>query len=270
MIPYKAAVELFDSHCHLDAEAFDQDREAVIERARAAGVTRIVTIGASNGIDSAARAIQLAEQHPNIWATVGVHPHDADLAGGKELLETMARHPKVVAIGETGLDFHYTYASSDNQKRWFREQIALARLVRKPLVIHCRNAAAECLEILQTESAGEVGGVFHCYSETAEYYQEISRLNFMVSFPGIITFKKAQNIRDAAKEIPLESILLETDAPYLAPEPYRGRRCESSQMVETAKALAEVHNIPVEKVANQTTLNALRFFSIQNPLQGKI
>lgn len=257
-------MELFDSHCHLDAEAFDQDREAVIERARAAGVTRIVTIGASNGVASAGRAIQLAEQYPNVWATVGVHPHDADLPGGKELLEAMAQHPKVVAIGETGLDFHYSYASSDNQKKWFREQIALARQCRKPLVIHCRNAASECLEILQAESAGEVGGVFHCYSETAAYFHEISRLNFMVSFPGIITFKKAQNIRDAARGIPLESILLETDAPYLAPEPYRGSRCESAQMVETAKALAEALNITVEKVANQTTLNALRFFSIKN------
>jgi TatD DNase family protein len=255
-------VELFDSHCHLDSDAFDADREEVIRRAQAAGVTRLVTIGASDGLASSARAIELASRYPNVWATVGVHPHDADLADGLELLEERASHPRVLAIGETGLDFHYSFATVENQRRWFRAQIALARKLAKPLVIHCRNAAEECLEILTQEGAAAVGGVFHCFSETAEYYRKIAQLNFVVSFPGILTFKKSQALRDAAREIPLDKVLLETDAPFLAPEPYRGKRCESAQMVETAKVLALVHQVSVETIAATTTANALRFFGL--------
>lgn len=258
------AVELFDSHCHLDSDSFDADRDEVLRRAAAAGVTRLVTIGASDGLASSKRAIDLATTHPNVWATVGVHPHDGDLVDGFAELEERAAHPRVVAIGETGLDFHYSFATPSNQARWFRWQVALARNLKKPLVIHCRNAAEECLAILKEENAAEVGGVFHCFSETAEYYRRIADLNFIVSFPGILTFKKSQVLRDAAREIPLQHTLLETDAPFLAPEPYRGKRCESAQMVETAKVLATIHQVPFETIAAQTTANALRFFSIPN------
>ena len=256
-------MELFDTHCHLDAEAFDVDRDAVIERARAAGVTRLVCIGASAGVASARRAVDLATKHPSIWATAGLHPHDADDTTGLETLQELAAHPRVVGIGETGLDYHYSFAQHENQKRWFRDQIRLARAVRKPIVIHCRNAAEDTIRILIEEEAREVGGVFHCYGENAEFARRLFEINFIVSFPGILTFKKSVEMRDTARSIPLEKILLETDAPFLAPEPFRGKRCESAFMVHTAAVLAELHGRSVEQVAAITTANALRFFRIK-------
>jgi len=252
---------LVDSHTHLDAEAFNEDRDAVIERAVNAGVTRLITIGAGRGIDSARAAVALAANNAHIWATVGIHPHDtgADLALPE--IETLASHPRVVAIGETGLDFFRDWAPVDKQHRYFEKQIELALRVKKPLIIHSRDAGSQCLEILQRLGAAQVGGVFHCYSEDAAFAQTLRTMNFLVSFPGALTFKKSTATREICKNIPLDQIMVETDAPYLAPEPYRGKRCESSFVVETARCLATVHGIPFEEVARITTANALRLFS---------
>lgn len=253
-------LELFDTHVHLDAEAFDDDREAVIDRARAAGVTRFVTIGAGYGADSAGRAVALAEKYDCIWATVGIHPHDAASPVDVDKLQSLAQHPRVVAIGETGFDFFKEFAPRADQERWFRIHVQLSRDLRKPLVIHSRDSGEETLRVLKEEKAES--GVFHCYPEDARFAARLRDMNFLISVPGIITFKKSEALRATLREIPLSQIMLETDAPYLAPEPYRGKRCESSFMVETARAIATLKGISIEEVAHSTTQTALRFFSI--------
>lgn len=284
-------MELFDTHIHLDSAVFDADRADIIARAHAAGVTRFVSIGAGAGpaapvsgssaapsggdmapdrtpLASAPLALRLAESYSFIWASVGVHPHDATISSDERFeahrgeLSTLARHPRCVAIGETGLDFFYDFAPKDDQARWFQTQVELAREVGKPLIIHSRNAGAECLKLLTENNAHEIGGVFHCYSESAEFAAELRKINFMISIPGIVTFKKSDNIRDAVRGTPLDQIMLETDAPYLAPEPFRGKRCESSFMVKTAEMVAAVKGISLDEVARITTENALRFFKL--------
>lgn len=250
-----------DSHTHLDSEVFDNDREEMIERAFAAGVTRLVTVGAGAGLDSAVRAIALAERYPFVWATVGVHPHDAGKDIDFDHLTELTRHPKVVAVGETGLDFFRDWAPKDRQYLYFEQQIALALAAKKPLVIHSRDAGDECLRILTTNGAAAVGGVFHCFSENAEFAAKLREIGFLVSFPGFITFKKQQDARNTCSTIPLEQIMVETDAPYMAPEPYRGKRCEPSFVVETARQLAALKGLSLQEVARQTTDNALRLFS---------
>ncbi|MBN8550503.1 MAG: TatD family hydrolase [Deltaproteobacteria bacterium] len=255
-------LDLFDSHVHLDSKEYDADREDVITRARAAGVTAFVSIGAGYGVESAKRAVAIAESHPFVWASAGIHPHDAAATLPVEELRELAQHPRVVAIGETGLDFHYDIAPRDAQERWFRAQIELAIELQKPLIIHSRKAAPECFALLSSMHAGDVGGVFHCYSEDAEFARKLRDINFMVSIPGVITFKNAEATRQAVREIPVEQIMLETDGPFLAPIPYRGKRCESSFMVETAKAVAALKDMTVEELAQTTTKNAKRFFKL--------
>jgi TatD DNase family protein len=286
-------VELFDTHIHLDSAVFDTDRADVLARARAAGVTRFVSIGAGAGpaaptpesskapsgadmnplrtpLASAPQALKLAESSPFIWASVGVHPHDARIESEESFerhqadLRQLAQHPRAVAIGETGLDFFYDFAPKTDQARWFKTQVALAQELHKPLIIHSRNAGPECLQLLIENDAHQIGGVFHCYSESAEFAAALRKINFMLSIPGIVTFKKSQNIREAVAGTPLDQIMLETDAPYLAPEPHRGKRCESSFMVKTAEMVAQIKGISLEEVARVTTANALRFFKIGN------
>ena len=256
------ALEFLDSHSHLDSSEFDGDREMVIERARAAGVKRLIVVGADSGFESARRAVALAVRYPGIFASVGLHPNDAKLPVDTSPLRDLASNAKVVAIGETGLDFYRDWAPPALQESWFRAQIELARAVKKPLIIHSRQAGNRALQILIENGAAEVGGVFHCFSESAEFAAELRAIGFMVSFPGSLTFKNAQTARDAARLIPLEQILIETDAPFLAPAPWRGRRCESAYVVETAKALAEVKSCPLERIAKETTDNAARLFKL--------
>ena len=256
------SIALIDSHTHLDAKDFDPDREEVIARALQAGVTTLVTIGAGDGLDSAERAIALAEKYDFVYASAGIHPHDA----GKELdlrkLENLAAHPKVVAIGETGLDFYRDWAPKDAQQRCFEAQIELARRTGKPLIIHSRDAGEACYETLERCGAKQIGGVFHCFSENGDFSKRLSALNFIISIPGSVTFKKADGLRQAVLETPLERIMLETDAPYLAPEPHRGKRCESALMLETAKMVAKVKHITLEEVARVSSETARRFFRI--------
>ena len=254
-------LDLIDTHAHIDSEPFDGDRDACLARARAVGVQRIISIGASRGIASAHTSIALAERHPDVWASVGIHPHDAgqDLALGE--LEALAQHPKVVAIGETGLDFFRDWSPRERQYALFEHQIDLAIRVSKPLIIHSREAGEECIRVLTERSAQRVGGVFHCYAENAAFAERLQKIGFLVSFPGVLTFKKSDAMRAVAKEIPLEQIMVETDAPYMAPEPNRGKRCEPAFVVDTARALAAVKGLPLEEVAAITTQNALRLFS---------
>jgi TatD DNase family protein len=242
-------------------EAFDSDRDASVERALLAGVTRMITIGTGSGIKGAHNAIQLAERYESVWATVGVHPHCAGSEYDIDELRRLAKHPKVVGIGETGLDFYRDWAPVDRQYETFKAQIALAKEVKKPLVIHSRNAGEECIKVLVDKNAADVGGVFHCFAETAAFAARLSEIGFYVSFPGQVTFKKANDVREVCRHVPLERILVETDAPFLAPEPHRGKRCEPSFVVDTARKLAEIKGVSLEEIAAVTTHNALRLFS---------
>jgi TatD DNase family protein len=254
-------IEIIDTHCHLDSEPFNDDRAAVVARAVAAGVTRLITIGTGGGLAGAAKAIALAETYPAVWATVGVHPHNADVSLDLDYLEKLAHHPRVVAIGEVGLDFFRDWAPVDAQHAVFEAQIAIARRVKRPLVIHSRNAGDQVLETLIRHNARDVGGVVHCFSENADFAARLREIQFRVSFPGQLTFKKAHEVRNVCKAIPIEQILVETDAPYLAPEPHRGKRCEPAFVVETTKVLAQIKGLSLEQVAAITTNNALQLFS---------
>jgi TatD DNase family protein len=261
------SLELFDTHVHLDSTDYDADREEIIERAHSAGVSRFVSIGAGYGSESAKRAIAIAASHPRIWASAGIHPHDAANPLEPEKLLELASNARVVAIGETGLDFHYDFAPRKEQEGWFQAQIEIAKKLKKPLIIHSREAGPECLQILTDSHASEVGGVFHCYSEDAAFARKLRDINFMISIPGTVTFKKAEGVRATVKDTPLEQIMLETDGPFMAPTPYRGKRCESAFMVETAKVVAALKDISLEELAKVTTQNALRFFKLSESAQ---
>lgn len=255
-------IELFDTHCHLDAEAFDEDREATIKKAKSAGITRILNVGASRDLVSVKDAIKLAESYDFIWASAGIHPHDAGGEHDLEELKTLASNNRVVAIGETGLDFFKEWSPVDAQHKWFRLQIELAKELRKPLIIHCRSAFDECYRTLKELDIKDIGAVFHCFSEDWESAKKVFDLNCMISFPGILTFKNASITQEVAKQAPTDRIMLETDAPYLAPHPYRGKRAEPAHVLETARKLAELRNQTLEEIAATTTENALRFFRL--------
>ena len=256
-------MDICDSHTHLDAPDFASDREEVISRAKAAGVSRIVTSGSGYGIDSIERTIEIARSHEGIWATAGFHPHEAGNVCDFEKLKSLALQKEVVAIGEIGLDFFRDWSPFDLQEKIFHEQIELALEIRKPLAIHSRNAGEKVLKILREHKASVIGGVFHCYAEDDIFAKEIARENFLVSFPGTLTFKNTHRTREIAKAIPLEQIMIETDAPYMAPVPYRGKRCESYMVVETARMLAEIKGLTLEETARVTTENAIRLFGLE-------
>lgn len=255
-------IELFDSHAHLDVQEFKDDQDSMIERARNVGVNRIVTIGAADKYSSAERAIKLTEKYPGVWASIGLHPHDAEAMPDVELLHKLSQNKKVVAIGETGLDFFRDWSPKDHQEICFIEQIRLALTVKKPLIIHSREAGMECFKLLNKYHAGDIGGVFHCYAEDADFAKRLADINFKVSFPGTLTFKKTENIRVIARDIPISQIMIETDSPYMAPEPYRGKRCEPAFILETAKVLATVKGLSLEETAKVTTQTAKEFFKV--------
>ncbi len=261
--------KLIDSHAHLDVEAFDADREEVLARAKQNGISAIINVGATDGIEGAKRSLQLAKKHQFIFCSVGIHPSDAKELSEEWLkfIEELASDPFVLGIGETGLDLYWEKSLSDKQVMFFEEQIKLAKKIKKPLIIHSRKAEKECIEILKQNGAYEVGGVFHCFEGSYELAKKVFDINFYISFTGILTFKKNKDLRETASKVPLKKILLETDSPYLAPEPFRGKRCESSYLVETAKVLAEVQGVSLEKVAEETTSNAQQLFAINIPLE---
>lgn len=253
---------LIDSHAHLDGKEFDQDRDEVIAFARKMGVDRIINIGFD--LPSSRRSVNLAGQYPGVYAAVGFHPHDAKKAGENYLaeLEKLASHPKVVAIGEIGLDYYYNHSEPEVQKRVFREQIRLAKRIGKPIVIHDRDAHADILHILKEEKAGENGGVLHCFSGSYEMAKECMKMGFYISLAGPVTFKNAKKGLDVAVNVPLNRLLIETDSPYLTPEPYRGKRNEPGYVRYVAERIAALKGIPLEEVAEATTRNAEELFGI--------
>ncbi len=261
--PRATLTHLYDTHCHLDFDSYADDRDEVLARAKVAGVTNMVTIGAGSTANSPREAITLAEREPHwISATVGLHPHEAQ-SFSEELFAdfaTLAPHPLVVAIGEIGLDFHYDNSPRDQQRLAFRRFIGLARDVKKPIVVHTRSAPEETLQILREEGARDVGGIIHCFSEDRAFANAAQDLGFVASFSGIVTFKNADAIRDAAKFQPAESILIETDAPFLAPIPHRGKRNEPAYVAHTLNFLAELRGEDPAQLAEQTHKNATRIF----------
>lgn len=250
-----------DSHTHLNVEQFEQDQEEVIERARQSGVSAIVNIGFNR--ETIPTSIELAERYDFIYSTVGWHPNDIlDLKEEDYYwIKELAAHEKVVAIGEIGLDYHWNKASKEIQKEAFRRQIRLAKEVGLPVVIHNREAHLDVLTILKEENAAEVGGVMHCFSGSWETAKQCIDMNFYISFAGPITFKNAKQPKEVLAKVPLERLMIETDAPYLTPHPYRGKRNESAYVKFVAEAAAEIKGIPVQQLAEVTAENTRRLFS---------
>jgi TatD DNase family protein len=258
-------LELIDSHAHLDSSDFDADRAEALDRAQKAGVRAVVSVGTGRTLEEISGALRLAEQHDWIYAAAGVHPHDAKDFGEADfatLAEWMQR-PRVLAWGEIGLDYHYDHSPRDVQARILRRQLDLARTAHRPVIIHCREAWDDCLRILESgwRSSG-LGGILHCFSGTLAEARRGLDMGFLISFAGNATYPKAQNLRDVAREIPLTSLLIETDSPYLAPQPHRGRRNEPAYVVEVARTLATVRDLGVDEVAAATAANFLKFFGL--------
>lgn len=260
-----------DSHCHLDGPRFDSDREQVISRAREAGVANILAVGTGDGPGTLDCAVKIAEQHDSVYATVGIHPHEAKLATDVDFaqLEKLARKPKVIAWGEIGLDYYYGHSPRDIQENVFIRQMELARAAKLPIVIHCRPSAnsgdvwEHCLALIEQHwKPSGLGGVLHCFTGTWPHARRALDMSFMISFAGNVTFPKAQQIRDAAAQVPLDRMFIETDSPFLAPVPFRGKRNEPAFVKEVARQIGEVRGLSTEDVGLQTSQNFYAFFSL--------
>lgn len=251
-------MNLVDSHCHLDDERFDADRDQVVQRAVDAGIGSILTIGTGHGPPDLEAAIRLAERYSCVYATVGVHPHDAAKATAESprRVAELLRHPWVVALGEIGLDYHYDFAPRDTQRGLFVEQLRIARNARRPIVIHTREAWDDTLALLEEhwKPAG-LGGIMHCFSGGPQQARQCLDLGFHLSFGGIVTFPKATEVQEAARLVPLDRLLVETDSPYLAPVPHRGKRNEPAFIVHIARHLATLRGQSFEDLAAATTCN---------------
>lgn len=256
-----------DSHAHIDGPEFDADREAVIERARAAGVSLILNVGTGDPHSGALeRAVELGKKNQSIYTAIGTHPHDARLYddGAEARIKGLLDNDHVIGWGEIGLDFHYDNSPRDVQVAVFRRQLRAARESNLPVVIHTREAESETIEALQSEYAGaKRSGVFHCFSGSIDLARRAIEFGFMVSFSGIVTFKKANELREAAKEVPLDQLLIETDCPYLAPTPFRGKRNEPAYVVEVARCLAGIHGLAIDEIGRITSENFSRLFMVE-------
>jgi TatD DNase family protein len=255
---------LIDSHAHIQGKEYAGEAEAVIERARVAGVEKIIAVGGAGDMSSNTEAIALADVFPNVYATVGMHPHDAKDVGDDELraLRDLTSHPKVVAVGETGLDYYYNHSPRDVQRRVFAQFIRIARETGLPIVVHERDAALEAAELLRSEGTGKLRGVIHCFTGDYEAARAYLDLGFYLSFTGIITFKNAGALRDVVSKVPLERMFVETDSPYLTPVPHRGKRNEPAYVRFVAETIANVKGNACEEVARATTENVRRLFRI--------
>ena len=253
---------LIDTHTHLDDARYNDDREAVIARAREAGVGAFLTIGCD--LATSQSAVALAEQYPFVYASIGVHPHEVKhvQTDWYDEFRRLAKGKRVVAYGEIGLDYHYNHSSPKEQRDRFREQIQLARELQLPVIIHTREAQEDTITILKEEKASEIGGVFHCFSGDTWLAKDALDLGFYLSFSGILTFQNATMLRDIAKNTPLDRVLIETDCPYLTPVPYRGKRNEPAYVSHVAGQLASLHNISIDEIGGRTSENAKRLFKI--------
>ena len=252
-----------DSHAHLDSSDFQSDLNEVLERAAAVGVSRILTIGCiGEKLSSVSRVIELVERHEPLFAALGVHPHDArffSLDRGEEIRKWMI-HPKVLGWGEIGLDYHYDHSPRDQQQEAFRSQLRLARAAQKPVIIHCREAEEDLCHILEAEFSTGPGGVLHCFTHSLRTAERCLPYGFYISFGGILTFPKAQELREIAEKLPLDRLLIETDSPYLAPVPLRGKRNEPAFVVKVAEKLAEIRTTSADAIGDLTERNFDRLF----------
>lgn len=257
-----------DSHAHVSAPEFDADRDAVLERAAQAGVESIVAIGSGWDIEANGGALELATRHPTLFATVGVHPHDARLLDdrGREQLQRWLEHPRVVGVGECGLDYHYLHSPREAQRSAFAEQIVWARERNLPLSLHVRgddeSAWEELLDIWRSEGHGDVKGVLHCFTGTLDFARRALAHRLWISFSGILTFRRDRGLRQVAAALPLDRLMVETDSPLLAPEGFRGKRNEPARVAQVGEVLARLHGVAVEEVARITAGNARRCFRL--------
>lgn len=256
---------IIDSHAHLEFPQFDEDRDAMLSRAREAGIETLLAIGSGTGPDRLNAAIPFAEQNDWIYATIGIHPHEAALATEEHFarLDELAHHPRVIGWGEMGLDYHYDHSPREVQQEVFRRQLVQARAAKLPIIIHCRDAWEDCLAIMEQDwGSSGLGGILHCFTGTPEDARRGMDMGFMVSFACNITYAKMQHIRDVARELPLDRIFTETDSPFLPPQGLRGKRNEPANVVQVAQALANVRNLAIDEVAAATAENFRRFFRL--------
>ena len=259
-----ATLALVDAHCHLDPGYFPEGADAVMSRAEAAGVVGFVVVGVGKDLTQARQAVALARLSPaRVCACVGIHPHDAVSwsDGAHAELGALASQPEVVAVGEIGLDYHYDHSPRQTQREVFARLIGLARELRKPIVVHTREATADTLALLESEGARDVGGIIHCFSEDRPFAERALDLGFDISLSGIVTFKNARAVQEVAAWAPLDRLLVETDSPYLAPMPLRGKRCEPEMLVHTARRVAELRGLAAQELAEATLRNTERRFS---------
>lgn len=254
---------LFDSHSHMYYSNFDEDRDEIFKRIQEAGVKYVLNAGAD--LETSMKAIELAQKHEMFYASVGCHPHDVKELDEETILlfKGLAKKNKVCAIGEIGLDYHYDNSPRDLQQYWFKRQIQLAHEVKMPIIVHSREANEDTLRILKEENAFDLGVDIHCFSGSVELAQQYVKLGAKISISGTVTFKNARKLREVVEQIPIEHLLIETDAPYLTPEPFRGKRNESSYVQYVAGKIAEIKGITYEKVAEVTTQNAKKLFNIE-------
>jgi TatD DNase family protein len=266
-----------DSHCHLDGPRFDSDREQVIARAREAGVANMLAVGTGDGPGTLDCAVKIAERHAPVYATVGIHPHEAKLATDADFaqLAQLARKPKVIAWGEIGLDYYYDHSPRDTQKNVFIRQMELAREAKLPIVIHCRpsetndEAWEDCLSLIEHHwKPSGLGGVLHCFTSTWPHAKRGLDMGFMISFAGNVTFPKAQQIRDSALQVPPDRMFIETDSPFLAPVPFRGKRNEPAYVKEVARQIGELRGLSPDEIGAQTSENFYRFFHLPESAGG--
>ncbi len=253
---------LIDSHAHIDDQRFASDREQVIQRALEAGIKQLINVGSN--LETSKQSVALAEKYPFIYAAAGVHPHDAKNLPSNylKILEEILQKPKVVAVGEIGLDYYYELSPRDVQQEVFIEQLNLAKELGKPVIIHLRDAYGDFLDIMRKERLEPIKGVMHCFSGSWEVAEECMQLGFYISFAGPITFDNAKRLREVAKRVPLEKILVETDCPYLTPVPHRGKRNEPAYVRYVAEQIAEIKGLSVEEISRQTVLNTRKLFGI--------
>jgi TatD DNase family protein len=254
---------VIDSHAHLEMEAFDPDREEVLARAQAAGIETILSLAMIDESDSYLKAFPLIEKHENLVTAVGCHPHDAkifDERGGEDFLKGLASRPRLLAIGEIGLDYHYNLSPPEVQRDVFRRQIRVARELALPVIVHHREAESDLVKVLEEERVSEIGGILHSFTADRETAERALDMGFLISFSGILTFKTAATLREVARRLPLDRLLVESDCPYLAPVPHRGRRNEPAFVRDTLRCLAEVKGLPPSEVEWATDENFRRFF----------